>query len=81
MEQLPPLRLIPAVIYCHICGVISLDNKEKSPAPSASQAYFLAPALHLLILSVSLGLCLLGTGVASWYFQEKSLVHLSLAFA
>lgn len=53
MEQLPPLRLIPAVIYCHICGVISLDNKEKSPAPSASQAYFLAPALHLLILSDS----------------------------
>lgn len=71
MEQLPPLRLIPSVIYCHICGVISLDNKEKSPAPSTFQARFLALALPLLILS---DLCSspAGTNTVSPYFQEKS---------
>lgn len=71
MEQLPPLRLIPAVIYCHICGVISLDNKEKSPAPSASQAYFLAPALHLLILSVSLVFACLELAWLHGIFRRK----------
>lgn len=53
VEQWPPVWLIPVVIYCHIWGVISLDNQEGWPASprhagSTPLFFFLVPPLILL---------------------------------
>lgn len=68
MEQWPPVWLIPAVIYCHIWGVISLDNQEGSPAfpcHAASTPLFF-PGYLLLFFQVTTE------------FQELKHLHLTL---